>query len=64
MLTLIRCSELTLKAFYISRYTRQLVTLVNPSDAHLRRLNNDGHEITVQNLDENGTIVKEVLLKY
>lgn len=64
MLTLINCSKLTLKAFYKSRYTRQVVTLINPSNDHLRRLNNAGHEITLQSIDENGTIVNEVLLTF
>jgi hypothetical protein len=50
--------ELTLNVVYKSRHTRQLVTIVNPSKAHLQRLAMTGHDLLIRYFTS-GKLVKE-----
>lgn len=54
----------TVRAFYIKAGTKRQVNLINPSQEHLRRLNNAGYDITVMYYDNKNNLVKTEELKY
>lgn len=57
-------TELTLIALYKSRFTRLECKLVNPSEAHLKRLYTMGHDLHLNYYNEKKEIVKSEFKKY
>lgn len=59
-----RTSELTIKVSYKSRHTRQLVTLVNPTEEHITRLEMSGHDLILDLVTLQGESLKRIERRY